>query len=142
MSENEGKDLFLIEGKGGFGGIQKLIPIPILIKEEQVLDPAHVLGFPGTSSCSSLPAPSVPSGQGFSQSHQETQGEGRRQGQGCFHSRLKLFINFKYCSFSFSSSGTILFQVSAHGHNSHHSIKPHFQSYKQGWLFFYYYFLS
>lgn len=65
------------------------------------------------------------------------QGGGWDAGKDFFNSKLKLFINFKNCTFSFSFSETVLFQVSAHDHNSYHSIKPHFQNYKHGWLLFF-----
>lgn len=72
VSENKGRDLFLIEGKGGFRGIQKLILIPTLIKEEQVLHTAsarlpwhqQLLLFPTSISARILPVPRGDQGGG------------------------------------------------------------------------------
>lgn len=71
-SENKGRDLCLTEGKGGFRGIQKLILIPTLIKEEQVLHTAsarlpwhhQLLLFPTSISARILPVPRGDQGGG------------------------------------------------------------------------------
>lgn len=91
VSENKGRDLLLIEGKGGFGGIQKLILIPTLIKEEPVLHTAsarlpwhhQLLLLPSSISARILPEP------------RGDQGGGQGAGRGLFSFQTEVFYKLQ-----------------------------------------------
>lgn len=95
-SENKGRGLFLegkggIEGKGGFGGIQKLILIPTLTKEEPVLHTAsarlpwhhQLLLLPTSISTRILPEP------------RGDQGGGQGAGRGLFSFQTEAFYKLQ-----------------------------------------------